>query len=76
MNMNHYDPAGKLEREIRIPAENAACIGFGGENLKELFITTAWYDLSDQQRKNQPLAGDLFRIQTDITGISEPVFDG
>ena len=76
MNMNHYDPAGKLEREIRIPTENATCIGFGGENLNELFITTAWYDLSDQQRQNQPLAGDLFRIQTDITGISEPMFDG
>ena len=42
----------------------------------ELFITTAWYDLSDAQGKAQPLAGDLFRIRTDITGIAEPVFDG
>jgi sugar lactone lactonase YvrE len=74
--VTRYDPAGKLEREIRIPTENATCIGFGGENLNELFITTAWYDLSDQQRQDQPLAGDLFRIQTDITGIAEPVFDG
>ena len=74
--VTRYDPAGKLEREIRIPTENATCIGFGGENLNELFITTAWYDLSDQQRQDQPLAGDLFRIQTDITGITEPVFDG
>jgi len=41
-----------------------------------LYITTAWYNLSDQQRKDQPLAGDLFRIQTDITGIVEPAFDG
>lgn len=23
-----------------------------------------------------PLAGDLFRIQTDIVGIAEPVFEG
>jgi sugar lactone lactonase YvrE len=71
-----YDPAGKLEREIRIPVENVTCIGFGGKNMDELYITTAWYDLSDQQRKDQPLAGDLFRIQTNITGIVEPVFDG
>lgn len=71
-----YDPAGKLEREIRLPVELATCMGFGGENLDELYITTAWYELSDQQRKNQPLAGDLFRIQTDITGIAEPLFDG
>jgi sugar lactone lactonase YvrE len=31
--VTRYDPAGKLEREIRIPTENATCIGFGGENL-------------------------------------------
>ena len=71
-----YDPAGKLEREIRLPTELVTCMGFGGENLDELYITTAWYELSDQQRKDQPLAGDLFRIQTDIIGIVEPVFDG
>jgi sugar lactone lactonase YvrE len=71
-----YDPAGKLEREIRLPVELVTCMGFGGENLNDLFITTAWYDLSDQQRKDQPLAGDLFRVQTDIKGIAEPLFLG
>ena len=74
--MARYDPAGKLEREIRLPVELATCMGFGGENLDELYITTAWYELSDQQRKDQPLAGDLFRVQTDITGIAEPLFHG
>ena len=74
--VTRYDPAGKLEREIRVPTELVTCIGFGGQNLDELYITTAWYNLSDQQRKEQPLAGDLFRIQTDITGIVEPAFDG
>jgi sugar lactone lactonase YvrE len=74
--VTRYDPAGKLEREIRVPTELVTCIGFGGENLDELYITTAWYNLSGQQRKDQPLAGDLFRIQTDITGITEPVFNG
>jgi sugar lactone lactonase YvrE len=71
-----HDPAGKLEREIRLPTEIVTCIGFGGENLDELYITTAWYNLSDRQRKDQPLAGDLFRVQTDIKGIAEPVFLG
>ena len=71
-----YDPAGKLEREVRLPTELVTCMGFGGENLDELYITTAWYELSDPQRKDQPLAGDLFRIQTDIKGIAEPAFDG
>jgi sugar lactone lactonase YvrE len=71
-----YDPAGNLEREIRLPVELVTCMGFGGENLDELYITTAWYELSDRQRRDQPLAGDLFRVQTDIKGITEPVFGG
>lgn len=74
--VTRYDPAGKLEREIRVPTELVTCIGFGGENLDQLYITTAWYSLSDQQRKDQPLAGDLFRVQTDIKGIVEPGFQG
>jgi sugar lactone lactonase YvrE len=71
-----YNPAGKLEREIQLPVELATCMGFGGEKLDELYITTAWYNLSAQQRQDQPLAGDLFRVQTDITGIAEPLFGG
>ena len=74
--VTRYDPAGKLEREIRVPTELVTCIGFGGNNLNELYITTAWYNLSDRQRKDQPLAGDLFRVQTDIKGIAEPAFAG
>lgn len=74
--VTRYDPNGKLEREIQIPVEIVTCIGFGGENLDELYITTAWYNLNDRQRKEQPLAGDLFRIKTDIKGIVEPGFAG
>jgi sugar lactone lactonase YvrE len=74
--VTRYDPNGKLEREIRVPVEIVTCIGFGGGNLDELYITTAWYSLDDRQRKEQPLAGDLFRIKTDIKGIVEPGFAG
>ena len=74
--VTRYDPHGILEREIRVPVELVTCIGFGGENLDELYITTAWYNLSDSQRKAQPLAGDLFRIKTDVKGIVEPKFSG
>jgi len=74
--VTRYDPAGKLEREIRLPVELVTCIGFGGENLDELYITSAWYNLSESRREAQPLAGDLFRIKTDVRGIVEPGFAG
>jgi len=74
--ITRYDPAGKIEREIRLPVENVTCLGFGGVDLDELYVTTAWSDLSKQERKKQPLAGDLFRIKTDVKGLPESEFLG
>lgn len=74
--ITRYDPAGKIEREIRLPVENVTCLGFGGSDLDELYVTTAWSDLSKQERKRQPFAGDLFRIKTDIKGLPESEYLG
>lgn len=74
--INRYDPSGKLEREIRLPVANVTCIAFGGEQMNELYITTAWFMLSDEERRKQPLAGDLLRVKTDVKGLVEPVFRG
>jgi len=65
-----------IEREIRLPVANVTCMGFGGVDLDELYITTAWSELSDQERKKQPLAGDLFRIKTNVKGVPESEFLG
>ncbi len=54
--------------------KNATCLCFGGEDLDELYITTAWSELAEQERKKQPLAGDLFRIKTDVKGMPESEF--
>jgi sugar lactone lactonase YvrE len=74
--VTRYDPAGQIERVIRLPVANVACMGFGGADLDELYITTAWSELSEQERKKQPLAGDLFRIKTDVKGMPESAFLG
>jgi len=42
--------------------------------MDELYITTAWYSLSEQEKKDQPWAGDLFRLKTDVQGLVEPQF--
>jgi sugar lactone lactonase YvrE len=64
-----YDPDGLPEREITLPVECPTSCTFGGADLNQLYITSAWTDLSPTQRTDQPQAGDLFRIQfDDITG--------
>jgi sugar lactone lactonase YvrE len=42
----------------------------------DLYITSAWTRLSEAQRKEQPDAGDVFRLKTNIKGLPEPLFAG
>jgi sugar lactone lactonase YvrE len=44
-----------------------SCI-FAGDNRDELYITTAAQQLSDEQLRNQPHAGGLFRVKTGHRG--------
>jgi sugar lactone lactonase YvrE len=36
-----YDPDGAVERRIAIPAKQVSCVGFGGNDLEDLYVTTA-----------------------------------
>lgn len=75
-NVTRYDPAGKVDRVIQLPAQQITCPAFGGENLDELYITSAWEGLSEEERQKQPLAGALFRVKVGVKGIAEPKYAG
>ncbi|HEX2270693.1 MAG TPA: SMP-30/gluconolactonase/LRE family protein [Pyrinomonadaceae bacterium] len=36
-----YDPAGVVERKIRVPAKQVTSLAFGGDQLTDVFVTTA-----------------------------------
>lgn len=74
--LTRYDPDGQIERQIRFPVQHIISFAFGGMDLDELFVTTAWWGFSEEERKKQPWAGDLFRVQTGIKGLVEPAFAG
>lgn len=74
--VTRYDPNGKIDREIKLPVANVTCMAFGGKDLNVLYMTTAWFMLSDEERAAQPQAGDLFSIETDVTGRLEFEFAG
>lgn len=67
-------PDGRREREIRLPVSNPTACTFGGDNLDELYITTARLALSPEELDNQPLAGDLFVARPGVCGQNEPWF--
>jgi sugar lactone lactonase YvrE len=71
-----YDPTGKVERIIQVPAFRVTSCVFGGANLDELYITTAWIKQTKEQKEQYPLSGDLFRAQTGIRGLEKFKFGG
>lgn len=71
-----YNSAGKVDGEIHLPVECPSSCAFGGEGLDELFITSAYEDFSPSQRKAQPQAGDLFRVNVGVKGQLPFAFAG
>ncbi len=49
---------------------------FGGPDLDELYITTAWEGLSEEQHAAEPLAGGLFRARPLVRGRPPTAFAG
>lgn len=60
---------GRLDRVIVMPVSQPTSCAFGGPELDELYVTSAWEGLSDAERRAQPLAGALFRIRPGIRGV-------
>jgi sugar lactone lactonase YvrE len=59
-----------------MPVQRPTSCAFGGPELNVLYITSARTELTDNELKEQPLAGDLFRLETDVKGMAEPKFLG
>jgi len=66
-----YNPQGVLDKTIHLPVSNPTRCTFGGADLTQLYVCSARFGLSDAQRKQQPMAGDLFRIDLGIEGLAE-----
>ena len=69
------DTAAELAR-IALPTAHITNVAFGGPDMTTLFITSARHELSDAQLAAQPLAGALFAVETDATGLPANLFAG
>ncbi|MBN1266201.1 MAG: SMP-30/gluconolactonase/LRE family protein [Anaerolineales bacterium] len=71
--VTRYNPAGNVLLEVPVPVQRPTSCTFGGENLKDLFITSAWTGLPRDEVRHSS-AGNLFRLQTHVTGQVEYLF--
>jgi D-xylonolactonase len=67
--VNRYSPQGKLLDKLSLPVANCTKPLFGGEDLRTLYVTSAWKGLDAEQRAQQPLAGGLFTVRVDTPGL-------
>ncbi len=73
-----YDPAtGKQYCQIQLPVSRVTSCTFGGDNLEDLYITTAQAGHLEANTHNEPLAGALFMISNcGYRGIKANEFNG
>lgn len=60
---------GELLQKIDVPALNVSALAFGGENLDELYITTASYYMPEGEAEKYPEAGKMFVVKPGVKGI-------
>ena len=60
-----YAPDGSVLRDVMLPVSQPSCPAFGGPELRDLYVTTARQDLSEEALAAEPLAGQVF-VATDI----------
>jgi sugar lactone lactonase YvrE len=62
--VGRYDPlTGELLTHTELPVANVTCCTFGGNDLNDLYITTAAKGLNAGELQQQPDAGKLFVIK-------------
>jgi sugar lactone lactonase YvrE len=69
--VERFAPDGRSLLTIPMPVQRPTSCMFGGADLTTLYVTSAGDGFDPAQ---QPLAGDVFRIETGVRGLPEPVF--
>ncbi len=63
-----YTPEGEIVRRISFPVPKVSCVTFGGDDLTDMYITTASVGNRAQEG---PLAGSLFHLNLGVKGVPE-----
>lgn len=72
----HFDKKGNKIEEIQMPVSHPTSCCFGGPDLKTLIITTSKVALSEKEQLENPLAGSLFKIETNTVGQIQARYHG
>jgi sugar lactone lactonase YvrE len=67
---------GELKQRIPLPVARVTSVAFGGDELEDLFITTARRGRSSEQLADEPHAGSIFHLRPGVAGLAPHRFGG
>ena len=67
------DRHGNLVQNIELPVKGPTCVAFGGNDLKDVYVTSLRTRHSDADLVKFPLAGGLFKARAEIPGRVQPL---
>ncbi len=65
---------GNLQHKFIVPAFNVTTLCFAGEDMCDIYITTATDGVNAETLQRFPLTGSLFKFKADAPGLPEPLF--
>lgn len=71
-SLRRYTPSARLDKVIKLPVRRPTACAFGGNDLTDLYVTTARTGLSEPE----PLAGSLLVLSGIGQGLPQPPFPG
>ncbi|MBN6054905.1 SMP-30/gluconolactonase/LRE family protein, partial [Nonomuraea sp. RK-328] len=63
-------PDGRVRQRIDVPVSHPTCVTFGGTGLRELFLTSATYGLSDRAQREQLAPGGVLVARPGVAGMA------
>jgi len=75
--VTRFDPrTGKALEHVEMPASQVTSCCFGGEKLRQLYVTSARAGLSPDALAKEPQAGGLFMLEAKVRGLPTFSFGG
>lgn len=68
--LRRFTAAGRFDRDVPLPVSQPAMCAFAGEELDEMYVTSAADKLSPGQRRQEPHAGALLRFRPGVRGVA------
>lgn len=70
--VRRYLPDGRLERCITVPTPWPTMPAFGGQDMRDVYVTSLRIGRPPDQLARHPFSGGLFVFRSDIAGVPEP----